>query len=305
MNSLPYIIPQQINTGRWLVGYSLNELKAQLKTKNIVLPICSLGTPVEKLLELAPLVLPPLYHEAMDAELKSQLVARIGQCFPFYETTCDRSERQYEFEIVGVVEDIHQTSLHTNIDPLMFQLGRGERYQFMILDAELSNFQNLISDLRGQWVGQEINTPFEYFTLNENLQVLYESDFKTFNLIKYFGIISVIISGLGLYALSMFMAVRRFKEIGVRKVLGAKVSDILIMVSADLSKLIFIAFIISIPLTILGMNKWLETFAYRITPGVGTYLVAGIVSILIGWMAISYQSIKAALTNPVNILRDE
>jgi putative ABC transport system permease protein len=212
---------------------------------------------------------------------------------------------QYEFEIIGVVENIHQSSLHTDIDPLMFHLGRGERYQYMIIDAELSNFQNLISDLRGQWVGQEINTPFEYFTLNDNLQILYESDFKTFNLIKYFGIISVIISGLGLYALSMFMAVRRFKEIGVRKALGAKVSDILIMVSADLSKLIFIAFIASVPITIFGMGRWLETFAYRITPGVGTYLVAGTVSILIGWMAISYQSIKAAMTNPVNVLRDE
>jgi putative ABC transport system permease protein len=217
----------------------------------------------------------------------------------------DWQGEQYEFEIVGVVEDIHQTSLHKNIDPLMFQLGGGERYQFMILDAELSNFQNLISDLRGEWVDQEINTPFEYFTLNDNLQILYESDFKTFNLIKYFGIISVIISGLGLYALSMFMAVRRFKEIGVRKALGAKVSDILIMVSADLSKLIFIAFIASVPITIFGMGRWLETFAYRITPGVGTYLVAGTVSILIGWMAISYQSIKAAMTNPVNVLRDE
>ncbi len=100
MNSPPYIIPQQINTGRWLVGYSLNELKELLETKNMVLPICSLGTPVEKLLELAPLVLPPLYYEAMDAELKSQLLARIGQCFPFYETTRDRSEKHCEFEIV-------------------------------------------------------------------------------------------------------------------------------------------------------------------------------------------------------------
>jgi creatinine amidohydrolase/Fe(II)-dependent formamide hydrolase-like protein len=100
MNSLSFVIPQQINTGNWLVGYSLNELKQQIATKKIVLPICSLGTPMKTLSELAPLVLPPLYHEALDDQLKSQLLTRIRQCFPFYESTQDRDRQQYEFEIV-------------------------------------------------------------------------------------------------------------------------------------------------------------------------------------------------------------
>ena len=105
--------------------------------------------------------------------------------------------------------------------------------------------------------------------------------------------------------MSMFVAERRFKEIGVRKALGARVTDIFIMVSKDLSILIVIAFLVSIPISYFGMNKWLESFAYRITPGIGSFLMAGVLSILIGWIAISYQSIKAALTNPVNVLRDE
>ncbi len=218
----------------------------------------------------------------------------------------DWQGRKFEFEIVGVVKDIHQVSLHNTIDPLMFNLGgENQGYQYMILEANLDNFQNLITDLKGQWDKNQLSTPFEYFTLNENLQIQYEADFKTFNLIKYFALISVLISSLGLYAMSMFVAERRFKEIGVRKALGARVSDIFIMVSKDLSLLIVIAFLVSIPISYLGMSKWLESFAYRITPGVGSFLLAGALSILIGWIAISYQSIKAALTNPVNVLRDE
>ena len=217
----------------------------------------------------------------------------------------DWQGERYEFEIVGVFDNIHQFSLHEEVDPLLFQLGNGNRYSFMILEANFDNFQNLISDLKTQWDALELNTPFEYFTLNENLQVLYESDYKTFGLIKYFALISVIISGLGLYAISMFTAERRFKEIGIRKAMGASVSEILVMVSGDLSKLIVIAFIISVPFTIFSMNKWLETFAYRITPGFDTYILAGFVSIAIGWFAISYQSIRAAMTNPVNALKDE
>ncbi|MCZ6520684.1 MAG: ABC transporter permease [Bacteroidetes bacterium] len=212
---------------------------------------------------------------------------------------------RYDFEIVGVVKDINQFSLHSEITPLMFTLGSGRRYQFMMIDANLENFQGLISDLEDQCKEAEINTPFEYFTLNENLRIQYESDYKTFDLIMYFAIISIIISSLGLYAISMFVAERRFKEIGVRKALGARVGDILIMVSGDLSRLILFAFAISIPITIFGMERWLETFAYRVNPGVGTYLVAGLISVLIGWISMGYQSFRAASTNPVNVLRDE
>jgi len=218
----------------------------------------------------------------------------------------DWQGKTYEFEIVGVIRNIYEFSLHKTIDPFMYQIGsENQGYQYMILEANLDNFQELITDLKNQWKALQLSAPFEYFTLNENLQIQYEADFKTFNLIKYFAIISILISSLGLYAMSMFVAERRFKEIGVRKALGARVIDIFIMVSRDLFLLIIIAFIISIPVSYVGMNKWLESFAYRINPGVDLFVFAGIISVLIGWIAISYQSIKAALTNPVNVLRDE
>lgn len=215
-----------------------------------------------------------------------------------------RGER-VKFEIVGVVRDIHAFSLHREISPMLFKLGDPGRYDNIIIEANLSEFEALKSSLKSDWEQLVTDTPFEYFTLDDHLNRQYESDFNTFNLIKYFAVISVIISCLGLYALSMFVAERRFKEIGVRKVLGADIKDVIILVSKDLSLLVIIAFVLSIPISIYGMNIWLETFAYRITPGAGTYIIAGLSSTLIGWLTISYQSIKAARTNPVDVLKDE
>jgi putative ABC transport system permease protein len=209
------------------------------------------------------------------------------------------------FKISGVVEDINQFSLHEDVSPLLFTQGREREFSYMVVDADLTNFQELIGTLETEWQGLVPSTPFEYYTLDDHLNVQYATDYNTFSLIKAFAIISLVISCLGLYALSMFVAERRFKEIGVRKALGASIKDVIILVTKDLSLLILIAFIVSIPLSIFGMNKWLETFAYRITPGIGTYLTAGIVSIIIGWITISYQSYRAAKTNPVNVLRDE
>lgn len=217
----------------------------------------------------------------------------------------DFRDMKFQFRIAGVIHDMHQGSLHDEIDPIMYELSNGTFQSNIVVDANTDDFQGLISSLQSDWKKVLPNTPFEYFTLEDHLDRQYASDRNTFDLIKYFAIISVVISCLGLYALSMFFAERRFKEIGVRKALGAEVKDILIMVSGDLSKLIVIAFVLSVPLSIYCMDIWLETFAYRITPGFGTYLLAGLLSVVIGWVTISYQSIRAARTNPVNVLKDE
>ncbi|UII34927.1 ABC transporter permease [Fulvivirga ulvae] len=217
----------------------------------------------------------------------------------------DFRDMEFQYRIVGVVHDIHQVSLHDEIYPMIFQLSYGSRTSNIVLDVNTDNYQQLLSTLESDWKQVLPDTPFEYSTLEDHLDRQYAADSNTFDLIKYFAVISVIISCLGLYALSMFFAERRFKEIGVRKALGAEVKDILFMVSGDLSKLIIIAFVLSVPISIYGMNLWLETFAYRITPGVGTYLLAGCISIFIGWVTISYQSIRAARTNPVHVLKDE
>jgi putative ABC transport system permease protein len=217
----------------------------------------------------------------------------------------DWEGQKYTYEILGVVEDIHQFSLHQVIDPLMYTIGDGKRYGFAMIEANLSDFQGLIGQIEKDWKEQITESPFEYYTLNEHLMLQYKSDFNTFDLIKYFAIISIIISCLGLYAMSLFTAENRFREIGIRKTFGAGTGNIFTMVSLDLSKLIIIAFILSVPLTWYGMNNWLETFAYRITPGPGIYVLGGLVSVFIGWITISYQSIRASFTNPVDVLKEE
>jgi putative ABC transport system permease protein len=217
----------------------------------------------------------------------------------------DFDGNSFEFEIEGVVNDIHQFSLHRAVDPLMYTIGDGNRYQYMMLDADLENFQALVQFLENEWKEVIKETPFSYFVLNDHLMQQYEGDFNTFNLIKYFAFISIIISVLGLYAMSMFLAERRFNEIGVRKAFGAEIKNIIVMVSADLSKLIAIAYLISIPVSIYAMNMWLDTFAYKITQGIEIYIIAGLISLLIAWLTISYQAFRAARTNPVDVLREE
>ena len=216
----------------------------------------------------------------------------------------DYDGNSFEYEIAGVVNDIHQFSLHQAMDPLMYAIGNGERYQYMMLNADMENFQALVQFLETEWKEVVKETPFSYFVLNDHLMKQYEGDFNTFNLIKYFAFISIIISVLGLYAMSMFLVEKRFKEIGVRKAFGAEIKNIIVMVSSDLSKLIGIAYLISIPVSIYAMNKWLDTFAYKISQGIEIYIIAGLISLFIAWLTISYQAFRAAKTNPVDILRE-
>jgi len=211
---------------------------------------------------------------------------------------------KYNLNIVGVITDINQASLHESIEPLMLVCGDGA-IPNLVVETDIQNYAETMSSLEDVWKEIVPDAPFEAFTLNDHLNKQYESDFKTFNLIKYFAIISVFISCMGLYALSMFVAERRFKEIGVRKALGAEIKDILLLISKDLSLLVVIAFILSIPISIYVMNLWLDGFAYKVTQGVGTYLIAGVASVLIAWLTIGYQSIKAARTNPIDVLKDE
>ncbi len=210
-----------------------------------------------------------------------------------------------KYQVIGVFENINQNSLHDKIMPMALALHSNILFSNIIIDANLANLPSLIADLEREWTAQINNVPFEYFMLDDHLRLQYAKEYKTFDLIKSFALISLIISCLGLYALSMYIAESRFKEIGVRKVFGASDNDILLLVSRDLSLLIFIAFLVSIPISIYSMNIWLETFAYRITPGVSTYLIAGLISVGIGWLTIIYQSLRASRTNPINVLKDE
>ena len=155
------------------------------------------------------------------------------------------------------------------------------------------------------WKTINSDTPFEYTFLDETIQKQYTEDRQVAKVINTFTIIAMVISCLGLYGLSTFMAEKRFREIGVRKVMGASVRQIVIMMSSEFVRLVIIAFVIAVPLSLYGITQWLEGFAYRIAPDVSLYAMAGSVALLIALLTISFESIRAASGNPVDALRDQ
>jgi putative ABC transport system permease protein len=150
-----------------------------------------------------------------------------------------------------------------------------------------------------------LGLPFQFTFINEDYQALYVSEERIQVLTKYFAAVGITISCLGLFGLASFTAQKRRKEIGIRKVIGATVNGLTLMLSIDFLKLVTIACLIAFPLSWLLMNNWLNGFAYRIDIGAGVFLIVGAAVVIIAWLTVSSQAIKAALTNPVNSLRSE
>jgi putative ABC transport system permease protein len=217
----------------------------------------------------------------------------------------DWQGRTIAFEIIGVMEDYHQESLKQAIYPLLFLVNDTPTYSFAIASIDGQNLSQTLSDFETTWKAINSDTPFEYSFLDENVQKQYEEDRKVSMVISSFTIIAMIISCLGLYGLSTFMAERRFKEIGVRKVMGASVQQIVSMMSGEFMKLVCIAFVIAVPLSWYAINKWLEGFEYKTTVDASVFIIAGLSALLIALLTVSFESIRAASGNPVTALRNE
>lgn len=212
----------------------------------------------------------------------------------------------YTYEVIGVTEDYHHMSLKEEIFPMLFELSRSDSaYQHMIISAQTNDFSALISQIETTWKQQVSDTPFEYQFLDESMQKLYDEDRRISSIITSFTIIAMIICCLGLYGLSSFMAERRFKEIGIRKVMGASLSQITTMMSREFVKLVGIAFIGATPITWYFMTKWLETYTYHTDVSIWVFIIAGASALVIALVTVSFESLKAASANPVNSLRTE
>lgn len=171
--------------------------------------------------------------------------------------------------------------------------------------VETSNYKNIIDQLETNWKAQVPGTPFESTFLSESVNKQYEEDQRVASIMTSFTLIAIIISCLGLYGLSVYMAERRIKEIGIRKVLGASVTGIVSLLTTDFLKLILIAFVIAAPLGYYVMDQWLQSFAYQTTLGVFVFVLAGVVSFAIAWITVGFESFRAAVGNPVNSLKTE
>jgi len=206
--------------------------------------------------------------------------------------------------ITGVVKDFHFSSMREKIRPAIFYC-QSKKYGQIYIKTKGKNVPGAIAAAESEWKKYNPGFPFEYNFLDDRFKSLYESEQRTGLLFDMFSGIAIFISCLGLLGLAAYTAQVRTREIGVRKVLGASVGGILSLLAFDFMKLVFIAIVIATPASWYFMNKWLQDFAYKIHVGWFVFVLAGLLAIVIALLTISFQSIKAALANPVKALRTE
>ena len=211
----------------------------------------------------------------------------------------------YTGTIVGVVKDFHLTSLQDPIEPLILYFGEHEGWGSVLVKTQAGKTQQAIASMEKVFKQMEPQFPFRYNFVDEDYQKLYTSELTVSKLANGFAFFAIFISCLGLLGLTMFTAKQRRKEIGVRKVIGASVNDIVKMLSNDIVKLVIISAIIATPIAWFAMNKWLQNFAYRINISWWIFFVAGAIALLIALITISWQAVKSAMANPVDSLRSE
>ena len=206
--------------------------------------------------------------------------------------------------VAGVVNDYHQVSLKKPLAPTVFicDLYDGEYYSIRL---HTNNLSETLQSVQKSWTTAFPGNPFDYFFLDDYFNRQYASERKFEQLFIIFAALAIIISCLGLFGLSAFTASQRIREIGIRKVLGASVADITTMLSGDFLKLVLLSILLVSPLTWFIMNSWLRDFPYRIHIHWWIFALAGLVSLFIAMITVSFQAIKAALSNPVTSLRSE
>ena len=208
-------------------------------------------------------------------------------------------------QIVGVVKNFNFESLYNSIKPFGFTTSIGNKYSYVIANVRTKNYASLLKEVEKSWNKINPDIPFVYSFLDKDFQKNYEKDQRASGIVSYFTFIAILIACLGLFGLSAFSAEQRTREIGIRKVLGASVTNVASLLSKDFIKLVLIALVIASPLAWIGMNKWLQGFAYRINISWWMFAIAGLLAIFIALFTVSFQAIKAAVANPVKSLRTE
>ena len=205
-------------------------------------------------------------------------------------------------KIIGIVKDFHFASLHDKIAPLVMFNRTGWR-STLFVKTQPGKTNQALAAAKSLWQRYNPGKPFEYSFMDEEFDKLYTADAKLSTLILVFSIIAILISSLGLFGLSAFTAEQRIKEIGIRKVLGATVSNIIALLSADFVRLVLLSIVIATPIAGWTMYKWLQDFAYHIPMTISIFVLAAALAIFIALATISFQSVKAAISNPVKNLR--
>jgi putative ABC transport system permease protein len=249
----------------------------------------------------------PLEQRLGGIVINEQAVKEFGLGYPavgkqlVWSTDADTT---YYVEVVGVAKDFHFTSLRNQIKPYGFLIFPRNQNNFTI-KLEGSTIPNTVAKIESLWKQSFPEVPFEYIFMDETFAKMYTAEARFQKVFTSLVILGIIIACLGLFALAAFSAEQRVKEIGIRKVLGASVTHVVALLSKDFMKLVLISFALAIPLSVYAMQTWLEGFAYRVPIQWWVFVVAAVIAMLIAFLTISTQAIKAAIADPAKSLRSE
>ena len=210
--------------------------------------------------------------------------------------------KNFNYTVIGVVKDFHFKSLHEAITPLLMVLSPESG---LIIRTKTADIAGLLSSMQQQWAAFNPDEPFTYDFMDELYNNTYATEQKTGRILNIFAVLTIFVACLGLFGLATYTAEQRSKEIGIRKVLGASVTQVTQMLSKEFLKLVLVGCVLAFPVSWWAMHKWLQDFVYRINISWWVFLFAGVVAMVIALCTVSAKAIRAALANPVKSLRTE
>jgi len=238
--------------------------------------------------------------------LNEAAVKTLGVADPVGKDLSDLGTPPRKHQILGVMKDFHFESLHQEIKPLIiFQFTPRDVGRYMPVKIRTENIQTTLTYMENTWRKFANNQAFEYEFFDDHFANIYLAEQKTGNLFLAFSVIAIIVGSLGLFGLAAFMIEQRTKEIGVRKVLGATVPNLVLLLSKEFTRWVLLANVIAWPIAYYCAEKWLQDFAYKTEIGIWTFVLSGAAALLIALATVSYQAIRSATANPVQSLRYE
>ncbi|MEQ8302680.1 MAG: FtsX-like permease family protein [Cyclobacteriaceae bacterium] len=252
----------------------------------------------------------PSFNDSLSIILNESAVRAIGLTDPvgaMLTNSANPASPPTTYTVVGVVEDFNFESLRKTVDPLALFSTEGQYNFYGVISIRLdsNDISSSIAAIESKWKQVLPDEPFIYSFLDSNLDGQYTSEMATAKILALFTMVAILIACVGLFGLAAYMTNQRTKEIGVRKILGASISNIIKLLSADFVKLVGISLLVGSPVAYYLMNNWLQSFAYRTSLTLSTFVAAGFIILAITAITVSYQAIKAATANPVDSLKEE
>jgi len=244
-----------------------------------------------------------LKSETNKAIINEQAAKLLGWSDSNEKILTDLNGGENDFQVIGIVKDFHMKSFRENAKPFVIRVSESSNY--LAIRMQPGDIPKMLDRVKVQWEKFNSDAPFEYFFLDQSFDAQYKSEDRLSKIIGIFTLVAIAIACLGLFGLVSYTATQKTKEIGIRKVNGAKISEILTLLNKDFIKWVAIAFVIATPIAWYAMNKWLESFAYKTELSWWIFALSGLIALGIALLTVSWQSWKAATRNPVEALRYE